>query len=149
MLCVLDAKIQVLLHRCRSDICSSCGFLRNESFCLDQSLLYSLALFLAHLRSSPVCVSSSVSFASDVCILSTHQTKVNTFTDKDIEVFPKQAFRQRKRRKKRLWFFWLGGYLLVDSVAIGVSRRPNRPVLAGFLELQKGDSVGEFVDEGI
>ena len=63
--------------------------------------------------------------------------------------FPKQAFRQRKRRKKRLWFFWLGGYLLVDSVAIGVGRGPNRPMLAGLLELQKGDSVSEFMDQRI
>jgi hypothetical protein len=45
--------------------------------------------------------------------------------------------------------FWLGGYLLVDPVAIGIGRRPNRPVLAGFLELQKGDSMGELVNQCI
>jgi hypothetical protein len=31
-----------------------------------------------------VCVASSVSFAADVCILSPLQTKINTFTDKDL-----------------------------------------------------------------
>ena len=46
-------------------------------------------------------------------------------------------------------FFWLGGYLLVDSVAIGVSTGPNWPVLPGLLELKKRDSVGEFMDQGI
>ena len=39
--------------------------------------------------------------------------------------------------------------MLVDPVAIGISRRPNRPMLAGLLELKKGDSVGEFVDQGV
>ena len=87
-----------------------------------------------------------VSVVADVCMLSTHQAKINTFTDKDIEVFPETCVSPTKTQEKRLWFFWLGGYLLVDSVAIGVSRRPNWPVLAGLLELQKGDSVSEFMD---
>jgi hypothetical protein len=84
-----------------------------------------------------------------VCILSPPQTKINTFTDKDIEVFPERCVSPTKTQGKRFWFFWLGGYLLVDPVAIGISRRPNRPMLAGFLELQEGYSVSEFMDQRI
>ena len=39
--------------------------------------------------------------------------------------------------------------MLVDPVAIGVSTGPNRPMLAGLLELDEGDSMGEFMYERI
>ncbi len=81
-----------------------------------------------------------------MCILSTHQTKINTFNDKDTKVFPETCVSPMKTQGKKIVVFWLGSYLLVDSVAIGVSRRPNRPMLAGLLKLKKGDSVGEFMD---
>jgi hypothetical protein len=58
-------------------------------------------------------------------------------------------FANENTRKKDCGFFWLGGYLLVNPVAIGISRRPNRPMLAGLLELNEGDGVGEFMDQGI
>jgi len=49
-----------------------------------------------------VCVASSVSFAFDVCILSTHQRKINTFTDKDTKVFPETCVSPTKTLGKRL-----------------------------------------------
>jgi hypothetical protein len=52
---------------------------------------------------------SVASFASDVCILSPPQRKINTFIEKISKFSRKHAFRQRKRREKRLWFFGLGG----------------------------------------
>jgi hypothetical protein len=56
-----------------------------------------------------VCVASSVSFASDVCILSTGQTKINTFTQKDVEVSQNSRFANENTGKKDCGFF---GYAL-------------------------------------
>jgi hypothetical protein len=85
----------------------------------------------------------------DVCILSPRQTKINRFINKDIEVFPKDAFYQRKRREKRLREFLAGYRFLVDSVAIGVSLSPLRPVLARFFPLDERDCMGEFMHKRI
>jgi hypothetical protein len=52
-----------------------------------------------------VCVASSVSIASDVCILSTHQTKINTFTQKDVEVSQNSRFANENAGKKDCGFF--------------------------------------------
>jgi hypothetical protein len=84
-----------------------------------------------------------------VCILSSLGTKINTFIKKISKFFPKDAFRQRKRREKRLIEFLAGNRFFVDPVAIGVSTGPNRPVLAGFFPLDERDGVSEFVDKCI
>ena len=84
------------------------------------------------------------------CVYYRHPKQRSTGFPVNLSKFPqKHAFRQRKRREKRLWFFWLGGYLLVDPVAIGVSTSPNWPMLARLLELDEGDGMGKFVDQGI
>jgi hypothetical protein len=57
-----------------------------------------------HRSSFLVCVASSVSFAFDVCILSTGQTKINTFTDKDIEVSQNNRFANENTGKKIVVF---------------------------------------------
>jgi hypothetical protein len=49
-----------------------------------------------------VSVASSVSIASDVCILSPPQIKINTFMQKDIEVFPETSVSPTKTQGKRL-----------------------------------------------
>jgi hypothetical protein len=44
-------------------------------------------------------------------MISTHQTKINTFTDKDIEVFPKTCVSPTKTQGKKIVVFsarWLG-----------------------------------------
>ena len=92
-----------------------------------------------------VCVSD----VADVCILSTGQLKINTFIQKDIEVFPGTCVSPTKTQGKKLWFFWLGGYLLVNPIAIGIGTGPNRPMFAGVFKLKKGDSVSEFVHQGV
>jgi len=58
-----------------------------------------------HLRSFLVCVASVVSFASDVCILSPPQTKINTFTQKDTEVSQNSRFTNENAGKKDCGFF--------------------------------------------
>ena len=100
---------------------------------LGRHLLTSFACRLRHCR------------LTDVCILSTGQTKVNRFSRKPIKVYRNSRFANENAGKK-IVVFWLGGYLLVDPVAIGVSRRPNWPMLAGLLKLVEGYCVGEFVD---
>ena len=63
---------------------------RPASFRIAVAPSSSLAVgFGFHLSSSPVCVASVVSFASDVCILSGLGIKVNRFSGKDQEVFTK------------------------------------------------------------
>jgi hypothetical protein len=51
-----------------------------------------------------------VSIASDVCILSPPQTKINTFTQKDVEVFQNSRFANENAWKKDCGFLarWLG-----------------------------------------
>jgi hypothetical protein len=43
-------------------------------------------------------------------MISTHQTKINTFTDKDVEVFQNSRFANENAGKKDLGFLarWLG-----------------------------------------
>jgi len=45
-----------------------------------------------------------------VCMISTHQTKINTFTDKDIEVSQNSRFANENAGKKIVVFLarWLG-----------------------------------------
>jgi hypothetical protein len=70
-----------------------------------------LVAVVAFIVTALVCVASSVSFASDVCMISTQQTKINTFTDKDIEVFPETCVSPMKTQGKKIVVFlarWLG-----------------------------------------
>jgi hypothetical protein len=46
-----------------------------------------------------------VSIASDVCMISTHQTKINTFTQKDVEVSQNSRFANENAGKKDCGFF--------------------------------------------
>jgi hypothetical protein len=68
------------------------------------SILLAVAAFIFTVL---VCVASSVSFA-DVCILSPPQVKINTFTDKDVEVSQNSRFANENAGKK-IVVFWLGG----------------------------------------
>jgi hypothetical protein len=72
------------------------------------SILVAVAAFIV---TALVCVASVVSFASDVCILSPPQRKINRFTDKDIEVFPERCVSPTKTQGKKIVVFlarWLG-----------------------------------------
>jgi hypothetical protein len=42
---------------------------------------------------------------TDVCMISTHQTKINTFTQKDIEVYRNNRFANKNAGKKDWSFF--------------------------------------------
>ena len=92
---------------------------------------------------------SSVSVACDVCILSPRQIILKRISEKIERISPKHAFRQRKRREKRLREFLAGDCFLVDSVAIGVGLSPLRPVLARFFPLNESDCVSELVNKRI
>ena len=91
-----------------------------------------LGCFNCHLQSSPVRFPSSVSIA-DVCILSPLQTKINTFTDKDIEVFPKTCVSPMKTQGKKIVVF-LARWLFARR--FGSNRRKQTP---------KSDHVGRFL----
>ena len=81
-----------------------------------------------HLQSSPVSVLSVVSFASDVCILSTPQTKINTFIDKDIEVFPETCVSPMKTLgKKDCGFYFFGATGGLGSSFFGPIAYSSRP----------------------
>jgi hypothetical protein len=86
----------------------------------------------------------------DVCILSPRQINLKRISEKKIDRIPlKDAFRQRKRREKRLREFSAGDGFFVDSVAIQVGLSPLRPMLAGVFPFEVSDCMGEFVNQGI
>jgi hypothetical protein len=81
-----------------------------------------------------------------VCILSTPQTKINTFTDKDIEVFPETCVSPMKTLGKKDFVFlamWLGSPVAKPKKHPGnVGRRLFDRIL-GQVRLA---SVKQFVD---
>jgi hypothetical protein len=67
-------------------------------------VILACAAFIVHRLRLAVCVS----VVADVCMISTHQTKINTFTDKDVEVSQNNRFANENAGKK-IVVFWLGG----------------------------------------
>ena len=84
-----------------------------------------------------------------MCILSEPQIIIKRISEKIKRIFPKDAFRQRKHREKRLREFSAGHGFFVDSVAIQVGLSPHWPMFAGVFPLDERDCMGEFVNERI
>ena len=120
------------------------------SVCIAVAPSSSLAVGLGfHLQSSPVCVASSVSFTSDVCILSPRQTKVNTFTDKDIEVLPETSVLPTKTQGKKIVVFlarWLGSPVSESKKHPSYVGRRLFDRILGQVRLA---SVKQFVDDRV
>jgi hypothetical protein len=84
-----------------------------------------------------------------VCILSTRQTKINTFTNKDIEVFPETCVSPMKTQGKKIVVFlarWLG------SPVSEPKKHPcnvGRRLFDGVLGQVRLASVEQFMDDRV